>query len=52
MDQTHNPEYTSCEFYMSYADYYDLMELTEDMLSSMVKRLTGDYKIKIHPNGI
>ena len=25
IDQTHNPEYTACEFYMAYADYNDLM---------------------------
>ncbi len=50
IDQTHNPEYTSCEFYMAYADYNDLLDLTEDMLSKMVKELTGDYKIKFHPD--
>jgi len=50
IDQTHNPEYTSCEFYMAYADYKDLLDLTEDMLSKMVKELTGDYKITIHPD--
>lgn len=50
IDQTHNPEYTACEFYMAYADYYDLMDLTQDMLSSMVKKINGSYIIKFHPD--
>lgn len=33
MDLTHHPEFTSCEFYMAYKDYNDLMEITENMLS-------------------
>lgn len=49
IDQTHNPEYTSCEFYMAYADYNDLLTLTEDMLSKMVLELTGSYVINFHP---
>lgn len=35
---------------MAYADYNDLMTLTEDMLSKMVKELTGSYIINFHPD--
>ncbi|XP_021026790.1 lysine--tRNA ligase [Mus caroli] len=51
IDLTHNPEFTTCEFYMAYADYHDLMEITEKMLSGMVKSITGSYKITYHPDG-
>jgi len=35
---------------MAYADYKDLLDLTEDMLSKMVKELTGSYILKFHPD--
>jgi lysyl-tRNA synthetase class 2 len=37
----HNPEFTMLEFYMAYADYTDLMELTEQMLRLLAKKLFG-----------
>lgn len=35
---------------MAYADYNDLINLTEDMLSKMVLELTGSYIINFHPD--
>jgi len=49
IDLTHNPEFTTCEFYQAYADYNDLMDMTEEMLSGMVKDITGGYKINYSP---
>ena len=51
IDLTHNPEFTTCEFYMACNDSHDLMEITEKMISGMVKRITGSYKVTNHPDG-
>lgn len=46
IDLTHNPEFTTCEFYMAFADYNDLLDMTETMVSSMVLEITGSYVIE------
>ncbi|CAN0544113.1 unnamed protein product, partial [Laminaria digitata] len=50
IDLTHNPEFTTCEFYQAYADYEDLMSMTELMVSGMVKKICGSFKIQYHLN--
>jgi len=49
IDLTHNPEFTTCEFYQAYADYEDLMNMTEEMISCIVKDVTGSYVIQYQP---
>ncbi|KEP55412.1 lysine-tRNA ligase [Rhizoctonia solani 123E] len=51
IDMTHNPEFSICEFYMAYADMYDVMDLTESLITGMVENLTGGTKLKFHPDG-
>ncbi|EKG12793.1 Lysyl-tRNA synthetase class II [Macrophomina phaseolina MS6] len=46
IDLTHNPEFTTCEFYQAFADMYDIMDMTEELVSSLVKHVTGGYKTK------
>lgn len=41
----HNPEFTMLEFYQAYADYQDLMDLTEDMLRKLCETVLGTSKL-------
>ncbi|HAZ80938.1 MAG TPA: lysine--tRNA ligase [Porticoccaceae bacterium] len=41
----HNPEFTMLEFYQAYADFNDLMDLTEDMLRKMALEVLGSTKV-------
>jgi len=42
----HNPEFTMLEFYVSFADYQDLIRLTEEMISSLAQQLLGKTEIE------
>ena len=44
VDLTHNPEFTTCEFYWAFADVYDVMDLTEELVSGLVKEITGSHE--------
>ena len=45
IDRTHNPEFTALELYQAYADYGDMMEIAEQMVSYVAKEVTGSMTI-------
>jgi lysyl-tRNA synthetase class 2 len=48
----HNPEFTQLEFYWAYADYLQVMELTEQMVSYTAQQVLGTMKIKFKQHQI
>ena len=45
IDRTHNPEFSMLEFYQAYADYNDMMTITERLVSEAVHVATGGYSV-------
>ena len=46
MDPKHNPEFTSVELYQAYADFHDMMDIAEGILSGAAKEILGTYEIE------
>ena len=46
MDPKHNPEFTTVELYQAYADFHDMMDIAEGVLSSAAKDILGTYEIE------
>jgi len=46
IDTTHNPEFTMMEIYQTYADYEDMMELTEQLYEHVAVRVTGSTEVE------
>lgn len=52
VDQEHNPEFTCIEFYIAYADYNDVMDLTEEMVAYVAQEVLGTLRITYNGNEI
>ena len=52
MDRSHNPEFTMLELYVAYKDYVWMMNLVEEMVSTIAKEIVGVTKFKVGDNEI
>ncbi|HKK34034.1 MAG TPA: lysine--tRNA ligase [Desulfomicrobiaceae bacterium] len=52
IDTTHNPEFTMLEFYWAYADFKDLMDLTEELFSGLALEVNGSSEVEYDGNRI
>jgi lysyl-tRNA synthetase class 2 len=46
IDKTHNPEFTMMELYQAYADYEDMMEVTEQLFEKVAEEVTGSTEVE------
>ena len=46
MDPKHNPEFTTVELYQAYADFHDMMDIAEGIISGAAKEIHGTYEVE------
>ncbi len=46
MDPKHNPEFTTVELYQAYADFHDMMDIAEGILSGAAQEILGTYEVE------
>ena len=52
MSRFHNPEFTQCEFYVAYKDYFWMMDFIEEMFRRTVKKVCGSTMVSCGENNI
>ena len=46
MDPKHNPEFTTVELYQAYADFHDMMDIAEGVISGAAQEILGTYQVR------